>query len=144
METLGAPSDPISISLHAVSLSIELDSISNLINTPRFAQTRQYLESSIHDGTNPDGDPNFFVAVSALSIEIGNEIYQLFESAREIYQLKFLELGWVVSSEEDFFSAVKQIETETDPTRVDLNSISPPVWMPRVVEGSIEEQERPA
>ncbi|KAH7515735.1 hypothetical protein FEM48_Zijuj10G0057900 [Ziziphus jujuba var. spinosa] len=116
----------------------DLDSVSKLQNTQRYAEIMQKVEDALQkdsDASNQgvdqgivlEDDPEYqlIVECNSLSVDIENEIVIIHNFIRDKYRLKFPELESLVHHPIDYARVVKKIGNEMDVTLVDLEGLLP-------------------
>ncbi|KAK4488841.1 hypothetical protein RD792_004631 [Penstemon davidsonii] len=112
----------------------DLDSVSKLQSTQRYADIMQKVENALEIGSENtsrgfvlEDDPEYQLIVdcNALSVDIENEIMIIHNFIRDKYRLKFPELESLVHHPIDYARVVKKIGNEIDLTLVDLEGLLP-------------------
>ncbi|KAL5552914.1 hypothetical protein UlMin_040315 [Ulmus minor] len=112
----------------------DLDSVSKLQKSQRFAEIMQKVEDALEKVTDTsnqgvvlEDDPEYQLIVdcNALSVDIENEIVIIHNFIRDKYRLKFPELESLVHHPIDYARVVKKIGNEVDVTLVDLEGLLP-------------------
>ncbi|GMN41639.1 hypothetical protein TIFTF001_010860 [Ficus carica] len=112
----------------------DLDSVSKLQNTQRFADIMQKVEDALQKGSDEwnqgmdlEDDPEYqlIVECNSLSVDIENEIVVIHQFIRDRYRPKFPELESLVHHPIDYARVVKKIGNEMDVTLVDLEGLLP-------------------
>ncbi|XP_031492497.1 U4/U6 small nuclear ribonucleoprotein Prp31 homolog [Nymphaea colorata] len=112
----------------------DLDSVSKLQKTQRYADIMQKVEEALEKGSDMssnaivlEDDPEYQLIVdcNALSVDIENEIVIIHNFIRDNYRLKFPELESLVHHPIDYARVVKKIGNEMDLTLVDLEGLLP-------------------
>ncbi|BBH03077.1 pre-mRNA processing ribonucleoprotein binding region-containing protein [Prunus dulcis] len=112
----------------------DLDSVSKLQKTQRYADIIQKVEEALVKGSDMsshgivlEDDPEYQLIVdcNALSVDIENEIVIIHNFIRDKYRPKFPELESLVHHPIDYARVVKKIGNEMDVTLVDLEGLLP-------------------
>ncbi|XP_010543992.1 PREDICTED: U4/U6 small nuclear ribonucleoprotein Prp31 [Tarenaya hassleriana] len=112
----------------------DLDSVSKLQKTQRYADIMQKVEEALVKGSDGAGkeavledDPEYRLIVDCnqLSVDIENEVVIIHNFIRDKYRLKFPELESLVHHPIDYARVVKKIGNEVDLTLVDLEGLLP-------------------
>ncbi|XP_010538428.1 PREDICTED: U4/U6 small nuclear ribonucleoprotein Prp31-like [Tarenaya hassleriana] len=106
----------------------DLDSVSKLQKTQRYADIMQVVQSRCHlEYAVLEDDPEYRLIVDCnqLSVDIENEIVIIHNFIRDKYRLKFPELESLVHHPIDYARVVKKIGNEVDLTLVDLEGLLP-------------------
>ncbi|ESQ37474.1 hypothetical protein EUTSA_v10003005mg [Eutrema salsugineum] len=98
----------------------DLDSVSNLHKTQRYADIMQKVEEALENETVPY---KLIMDCNQLLVDIEDEITIVHNFIRYKYRLKFQELESLVPQAIDYARVVKQIGNETDLTLVDLKDL---------------------
>ncbi|XP_050365612.1 U4/U6 small nuclear ribonucleoprotein Prp31 homolog isoform X1 [Argentina anserina] len=112
----------------------DLDSVSKLQKSQRFADIMQKVEGALSMGSDMsnhaiilEDDPEYQLIVdcNALSVDIENELVIIHNFIRDKYRPKFPELESLVHHPIDYARVVQKIGNEMDVTLVDLEGLLP-------------------
>ncbi|KAM5576810.1 hypothetical protein ABKV19_007581 [Rosa sericea] len=112
----------------------DLDSVSKLQKSQRFADIMQKVEGALEKGSDMsnhalvlEDDPEYQLIVdcNALSVDIENELVIIHNFIRDKYRPKFPELESLVHHPIDYARVVQKIGNEMDVTLVDLEGLLP-------------------